>query len=288
MPNEILAFLNLRPGKIVLDCTVGYGGHAARILDNIIPDGRLIGVDWDKSALEQAKKNLADYNGNFSLICDNFSNLDKVLSRFKVKKLDACILDLGVSSAQLENPERGFSIKYDGPLDMRMDTSHGIDATRLINSLPEFELMKVIKELGEERFARAIARGIARERRREPIATTWKLAHIITRSIPARFRRRRIHPATRTFQALRIAVNKELDNLEHFLQILPQYLKKNARVCVISFHSLEDRIVKHTFRRYGKESVFNLLTKKPLTPTDEEIKLNPRARSAKLRVAEKI
>ena len=288
LSNEVLEYLNLRPGKTVLDCTVGCGGHALQILKRVIPEGRLIGIDWDRDALDAAEKNLVDYKGHFSLVCDNFLNIADILARLGVKKVDACLFDLGVSSLQLENPQRGFSIKYDGPLDMRMDRQCGIAASRLVNKLPEYGLVKILRDFGEERFCRSIAKRIARIRQARPISTTWELASIVTNSLPHRFRRSRIHPATKTFQALRIAVNKELENLERVLKILPAYLNKKARVCVISFHSLEDRRVKRFFRNNYSNKTFEIITKKPVAPSDGEVKSNPRARSAKLRVAERV
>ena len=287
MSDEALEHLELSPGNIALDCTVGCGGHAQAILNSVLPGGRLIGIDWDKDALEEARKSLVDYKGHFDLFCDNFANAAAVLDACKVKKIDACLVDLGMSSLQLENPGRGFSIKYDGPLDMRMDKKSRIDASQIVNDLPEYELMKLLRAYGEERFARSIARGIARARSKKPIATTWELAKVVTGSMPARFRHRKIHPATRTFQALRIAVNKELGNLEQILDVMPGYLKEGSRICVISFHSLEDRIVKRFFKKSAAEKTLKIITKKPLVPRDAETKENPRARSAKLRVAEK-
>lgn len=288
MLEEVQQYLDLKPAQTVLDCTVGCGGHARRLLEKIAPDGTLIGIDWDKRALEEAEKNLAEFKGRFKLVCDNFANLAEILSTLGIKKIDACLLDLGVSSLQLENQERGFSIRYDGPLDMRMDSRTEINASDVVNKLPEYELAGILREFGDERFSRSIAKAIVRERQKEPISSTWKLARIATNSIPARFRKRRIHPATRTFLALRIAVNKELENLNRLLVLLPGYLAKKARVCIISFHSLEDRIAKQFFKKVASENIFRIITKKPITPTPEEIYHNPRARSAKFRVAEKI
>lgn len=284
--SEIISFLNLSPGKIILDCTIGSGGHAYEILKAILPGGRLIGIDCDQEALEAAKKKLAEFNGHFDLICDNFANLESVLDGLNMKRLDGCVLDLGVSSMQLENSSRGFSIKYNGPLDMRMDKRTEISALGLVNGLNEYELVKILREFGEERFSKSVARGILRARSKNEISTTWELARVVAGSIPPRFRNRRIHPATKTFQALRIAVNRELENLESILETIPAYLGKSARLCVISFHSLEDRIVKNFFK--GKKDIFMTITKKPIRPKDEEITNNARARSAKLRVAEKI
>lgn len=289
MLREVLAHLGLKPGMIVLDATIGCGGHAQKILERILPDGFLVGVDWDSDAIKEAERKLACYKGHFKLFCDNFANIDNILSALQIKKLDGCLFDLGVSSLQLENPGRGFSIKHDGKLDMRMNKeAAAVSAFELVNRLPEHELAAILKRFGEERFARSIARNIVRKREKEEISTTWQLAAVAIASVPARFRNRKIHPATRTFLALRLAVNRELDNLECILKKLPPYLKKGARVCVISFHSLEDRIVKNLFRQYSSEKIANVITKKVLVPLAEEISSNPRARSAKFRIAEKI
>jgi len=283
MTDEVLEYLDLKPGMRILDSTVGCGGHAYKILEKILPGGHLTGIDWDETAIEEARKNLVDFIGHFDLICNNFTDLECILNNSHIKKFDGCLLDLGVSSMQLENPQRGFSIKYDGPLDMRMDRANPVGATEIVNKLSERELVRILREFGEERFSKSIARRIIEKRRKKPITTTWELASIIKGKY-----RGKIHPATRTFQALRIAVNRELENLDQALKRIPDYLRKNARFCVIAFHSLEDRKVKFAFKKLAAEKSFKILTKKPLRATLEEIKSNPRARSAKLRVAEKL
>lgn len=268
-----------------MDCTLGGGGHARIILEHITPGGRLIGIDRDKDALDKASENLKRFKDNIVLIQSNFKDLKSALEKKGIGEVDGILFDLGLSSLQLEDEERGFSIKRNGPLDMRMDRALGIDAGHLVNSLSEHDLASILREYGQERFWRRIAKMIVSKR---PIETTFKLAEIVTNATPARFRHGRIHPATRTFQALRIAVNGELDALRSVLDIVPSYIKKSGRLCVISFHSLEDRIVKHKFREFKAAGLFEILTKKPIVPEREEVLMNARSRSAKLRVAERL
>ncbi len=286
--DEVIENLNLSPGKTILDATIGEGGHSIEILKKILPGGRLIGIDRDIEALKVSEEWLKGFQENLWLILGNFRELDNILETKRIKNCDGILFDLGISSFQLENPERGFSIKKDGPIDMRMSRSQGLSAFDIVNRFTEEELSMLIRDFGEEHFHRRIARRIVQERRRSPIATTSQLADIVSKAMPRRFKSYRIHPATRTFLALRIRVNEELDNLAEGLDKAINFLAPGGRLCVISFHSLEDRIVKRTFADYSRSEILRLINKKPIRPGHEEIKSNPRARSAKLRVAEKI
>lgn len=285
MLDEVIGSLNLKPGYIVLDATVGGGGHAVEILKRISPGGKLIGLDADASALTIAASSLRDFGASYKLVNENFRNLDKVLSSEGVQKLDACLLDLGISSFQINEGSRGFSLQYDARLDMRMDPRLEMSAWDVVNRYKEEDLAEIIKNYGEERFARRIARYIVYNRGESPIDTTGQLRSLIHRAVKGR--RGRIDPATRTFQAIRIEVNDELGALEEGLKKGIGYLAACRRVAVISFHSLEDRIVKNTFKLYAFRGELGIITKKPQTASREEILNNPRARSAKLRVAER-
>lgn len=286
---EILSWLRCRPGGIYLDCTVGQGGHAERVLDQIGPDGVLIGMDRDPSAIAATEVRLARFGTRLRLVCGNFAGLRRQVQSLGVSEVDGVIFDLGVSSAQLDRPERGFSFQTDGPLDMRMDQAGGLTAAQLIRDLSEPELADLIDRYGEERFARRIARAIVRARVTHQIETTLQLASVIRSAVPSAYRHGRLHCATRTFQALRIAVNRELDVLEESIRAAAAVLAPGGRLCVISFHSLEDRIAKQTFKALsqGPGARLSVLTKKPVVPLEAECRDNPRARSAKLRVAER-
>lgn len=288
MLKEIISSLELKRGAVVVDATVGGGGHSSQILKKIIPDGRLVGIDADPDALIIAAHTLKDYTGNFTLVNDNFRNIDRILSKENIKDVDAILMDLGISSYQLEDANRGFSIKQESRLDMRMNSRSGITAYDIINRCSEKDLSEIIEKYGEERFHNRIARYISESRRNKPIETTRELAGIIHRAVGYRYRNLRIDPATRTFQAIRIRVNDELGSLEEGLKKAIFWLKPGGRIAVISFHSLEDRIVKNLFKGYSGLGVLKIITKKPLTPSQDEIFDNPRARSAKMRVAERI
>ena len=278
---EVLQYLAPEPGQIIVDCTLGGGGHAAAILSCLGPSGVLIGLDQDPAMLERAGKKLG--KDNVRLVHANFARLRDVLDRLGVDRVDGILADLGVSSDQLASADRGFSFRLRGPLDMRLDpTAPGPTAADIVNRSPERELVRILNEYGEERFARRIARAIVDARRREPIRTTEQLAAIVRAAVPPRYERGRIDPATRTFQALRIAVNRELDALRSFLEQLPRCLRVGGRAVVISFHSLEDRLVKQAFANH---QLWDRLTKKPVRPSAEEVAVNPRARSARLRAA---
>lgn len=290
MPSEVLYWLLGDGRKIFLDCTVGYSGHAEKLLEGSGPDGRLVGLDRDRSAIEASRQRLSRFGARAILIHGHFMELKQHLSEQGLAQVDGIIFDLGVSSPQLDEPARGFSFQNEGPLDMRMDQSMGGTAADLINRWPEAQLADAIYQFGEERFSRRIARAIVRARERHPLGTTKELVSVIEGAVPANYRHGRLHCATRTFQALRISVNQELDCLEPALCDAVDVLSPGGRLCVISFHSLEDRIVKHTLRALsGKDDpALVVLTKKPQVPSRDESDRNPRSRSAKLRAAQRV
>ncbi|HAJ56936.1 MAG TPA: 16S rRNA (cytosine(1402)-N(4))-methyltransferase [Candidatus Omnitrophica bacterium] len=288
MLQEVISMLKLRNGSTVVDATLGMGGHAAAILEKILPNGRLIGIDKDEEALNIAKDHLSYFSDSCMFVHDDFRNLDKIIGRFDLTGVDAILFDVGVSSYQLESASRGFSIKAEGPLDMRMDRKSFISAYDLLNNLTEEEISSILWRFGQERFSRRIARNIVAARQRSPISSTTQLAELVTKALPYKARFHKIHPATRTFQALRIAVNRELDALDEALKKAALILKKRGRICVITFHSLEDRIVKENFRELARTGSFQLVFKKILRPGQEELKNNPRARSAKMRAIERV
>jgi 16S rRNA (cytosine1402-N4)-methyltransferase len=274
----------------ILDCTVGYGGHAETLLKSCAPGTTIIGLDRDIRAIDFCKQRLIRFGDRVVLLRGNHRDLKRHLAEAGFPAVDGVLFDFGVSSPQLDDPARGFSFQQEGRLDMRMDQTTGLTAADLVNTTPEQELADIIFQYGEERYARRIARAIVRERERHPIETTGTLASIVARSVPSSYRRGRIHCATRTFQALRIAVNHELESLEPSLRDAVDVLNPGGKICAVTFHSLEDRIVKRTFRALaqGPGASLALLTKKPVLPTEEEYRANPRARSAKLRVAERL
>jgi len=290
MLNEVLNYLNLSPGKVIVDATIGTAGHSLDILKRILPGGRLIGIDRDKESLEVARGRLHDFDSACEFVHANFVDIDTILKNLNIKKVDGVLFDLGISSFQLENPLRGFSFQNEGPLDMRLDQDSYISAYDLVNNLNEDEISTLLWHFGQERWHNRIARLLVKERQRQPISTTSQLVNIIVRSIPHRYSHRhyRIHPATRTFQAVRIAVNRELETLEIAINKALAILEKKARICVISFHSLEDRVVKLNFRQSASLGLINIITLKPQTPTQAEIEANPSSRSSKLRVAERL
>jgi len=285
MVEEVMTFLRCEPGHTYVDATLGAGGHASEILKRSAPDGMLIGIEWDEEALSEARKTLLSFGDRVKVFRENFAHLPDLM---KVESADGILLDLGLSSIQLEKEERGFSFRGEGPLDMRMDQRMDDTAADLVNHLSSEELESILSQYGEERWAKRIIRAVVQEREREPIRTTQALRKIAHRAIPRRFHSHRIDPATRTFQALRIRVNQELENLQELLETGWKILKKGGRMCVISFHSLEDRLVKETFRVLEKQGEMVVLTKKPVRSSEEEQDRNPRSRSAKLRCAERI
>ena len=287
MLREVTGSLNLKSGDIVLDATLGGGGHAREILNRILPDGKLIALDADEAAAERVADILKDYGGAFIFVNENFRDLDRILAKQNIKHINAALFDIGVSSYQLDENSRGFSIRGDGSLDMRIDRRQKLTAHDIVNRLKERELSDIIEKFGEERFHRRIARYIVEARNKNPIATTGELAGVIHRAIGFRSKKYRIDPATRTFQAIRIAVNDELSALEEGIKKAVSWLAPGGRIAVISFHSLEDRIVKNLFRGYAALGVLKVITKKPVRPGPEEVAGNARARSGRLRIAER-
>ena len=290
MAKEMLFWLVREDRRAYLDCTVGYSGHSEKLLEASGSDSRLIGLDRDASAIAASRERLARFGDRVLLIHGHFVDLKQHLAANGIDQVDGILFDFGVSSTQLEEPARGFSFQGDGPLDMRMDQSVSGTAADLINRWPEAQLADTIFQFGEERFSRRIARAIVHARERHPLSTTKELVTVIEEAVPVNYRHGRIHCATRTFQAFRIAVNQELDCLEPALRDAVDVLTPGGRLCGISFHSLEDRIVKHTFRALsGKDNPsLMVLTKKPQIPTREESERNPRSRSAKLRAAQRV
>lgn len=285
--NEVLQWLDLKPGRVIVDGTLGYGGHASEILRRIIPQGRLLGFDKDPGAVTETSKVLGDFGDCVMIFHEDFKNIPTQLESLG-QKADGVFLDLGVSSPQLDEARRGFSFKSEGPLDMRMNPEDPLTAREVVNTYPKQELAEIFWKYGEERFSRRIAEKIAQVREKRRIETTTELESIIWQAVPNSYRHGRIHPATRAFQALRIEVNKEIEALEIFLLKSLDVLSSGGRLVIISFHSLEDRIVKNTFREFAKEAKGKILTKKPVIPALEEIQENPRSRSAKLRVFQKV
>jgi 16S rRNA (cytosine1402-N4)-methyltransferase len=296
MVSEVVAHLDCGPGKTFVDATVGGGGHAAAILEASSPDGILVGIDRDKDILAVAEKALAKYRGRFELVHANFRDLATVLERQGRGPVDGLLLDLGISSWQVDTPERGFSFRTEAPLDMRMDRGEEMTAARLIREVPEEKLAEIIWKFGEERRSRVIARAIKHAVTEKRMFTTTALAEVVKEALGGRTPRgrRRLHPATRTFQALRIAVNGEMDALDGVLRQLPAAVAPGGRCCCLAYHSLEDRLVKNAFRDLAgrgmekRTPVVEVLTKKPLAPAEDEVRANPRSRSARLRAFRKL
>ena len=296
--DEAIEGLRARPGGYFVDCTVGLGGHAAAILERIMPSGRLLGIDADPEAIHVSQDELSNYGEAVTLANDNFVNLEAICKRYHFHPVDGVLFDLGVSSLQLDTAERGFSFHLDAHLNMRFDPRQGLTASDIVNTFSEQELARLIEKYGEERHSRRIARHIVQNR---PVATTLELARLVEQAL--RSKRARIHPATRTFMALRIAANSELQNLEPALKQAIDLLRPEGRLAVISYHSLEDRIVKQFMRRAasnclcpprtvmcrcGHVPTLKLISRKVIKPTSLEIESNPRSRSAKLRIAERL
>lgn len=301
--DEVVHALDPRPDAVLVDATLGLGGHAAALLDRLGPDGRLYGIDRDHAALQVATRRLVPFLDRFVPLHGRYEDLPELIRSAGCFAVDGIVADLGVSSLQLDDPERGFSFRQDGPLDMRMDPSEGRSAAEWLAAVPEIELRRVLHVYGEEKLAGRIARAIVRRRDERPFTTTLDLAELVVGVAGPRARRYRIHPATRTFQAIRIAVNGEIDGLKAFVHDAVSVLRKGGRLAVIAFHSLEDRAIKQAMRGLahrctcppdlpvcacGRENVVRLVGTKPIRPSDEEVRDNPRARSARLRVVERI
>ncbi|NLK95852.1 MAG: 16S rRNA (cytosine(1402)-N(4))-methyltransferase RsmH [Clostridiales bacterium] len=300
--NECLEGLNIKSDGIYVDCTLGGAGHSSEILKRLSKDGLLIGIDQDKDALKAAKEKLSSYV-NVRYVHNNFYNIDSILDELGIEKVDGILMDLGVSSYQLDEAERGFSYMKDAPLDMRMNKDNEFSAYNIVNEYSEEELFRIIKEYGEERFAKRISQFIVDRRMKHPIETTLELVDVIKAAIPAKARREGPHPAKRTFQAIRIEVNKELEILNKAIEDGIKRLNSKGRMAIITFHSLEDRIVKLKFKELsdpctcpkefpicvcGKKPEIKLITRKVIEPSKDELEDNPRSRSAKLRIAERI
>lgn len=283
MPGEVLEFLRVRPDGVYIDATLGVGGHAEEILKRL-RGGRLLGIDRDPKAIAEARPHLHQFEDNLIVLRGNFADIDALHAWSGLSRADGMLADLGMSSQQVDDAARGFSFSRSGPLDMRMDPDIETTAGQIVNQSRERELADMIFRLGEERHSRRIARSIVKAR---PIRTTTELAQVVSRAIPYRAGLHQIHPATRTFQALRLAVNRELENLADFLSKALAVLAPGGRLVMLSFHSLEDRIVKQAFQGWQRESLARVLTRKVVRPSPEEVGANPRSRSAKLRAAEK-
>lgn len=300
--DETVEILKPEPGKVYVDCTLGGGGHFRNILERVLPGGRMVGIDQDQDSIDFVRDGLGEKSGQVDLVKGNFSDLKRIVESLGLDRVDGVLFDLGVSSHQLDIAERGFSFMQDAPLDMRMSRDNPVTAAELVKNLPERELADLIWIHSDERFSRRIARAIVVARTKRPIATTKDLADVVSSAIPRAAKPKDIHPATRTFQALRIAVNSEMEVLDQGLEQAVEVLKVGGKLLVISYHSLEDRKVKHFFRQMsghcvcppnlpvcgcGARETLKILTKKPVTPSPDEIEENPRARSAKLRAAER-
>lgn len=300
---ETIDNLQIKPEGIYVDGTLGGGGHSCRIASGLTGAGRLIGIDQDEAAIDAAGARLAPYEEKVTLIRDNYRNARQALMRIGIDKVDGIVLDLGVSSFQLDNAERGFSYKYDTALDMRMDLRQSLTAADIVNDYDEMQLYHVIKDYGEEQFAKNIAKHIVNARKDKPIETTGELNEIIKAAIPAKMRATGGHPSKRTFQAIRIECNQELEVLKESLDDFIEMLNPGGRICIITFHSLEDRIVKTAFRRNenpctcppdfpvcvcGQISKGKVITRKPILPSQDELAVNKRSKSAKLRVFERV
>lgn len=299
---ETIENLNIKPNGIYVDGTLGGGGHSYEIA-KLLTTGRLIGIDQDEAAINAAGERLSQFKNNVTIVRSNYSEIKRVLTEIGVHKVDGILLDLGVSSYQLDTPERGFSYKEDAPLDMRMDTRNTKTAKDIVNTYSEMELFRIIRDYGEDNFAKNIAKHIVRMREEKPIETTYELTEAIKAAIPMKLRVNTGHPAKRTFQAIRIELNQELEVLKNTLQDMIELLAPGGRLCIITFHSLEDRIVKSNFRMNekpctcppnfpvcvcGKKPLGKVITRKPILPSEQELLENKRAKSSKLRVFEKI
>ena len=300
---ETIANLNIRPSGIYIDGTLGGAGHSYEIAKRLTEGGRLVGIDQDEDAIQAATAHLSPFADRVTIVHDNYEHIPEIAERLGIREADGILLDIGVSSYQLDNPERGFSYNEDEPLDMRMDQENPVSAKTIVNTWSAEDLARILKDYGEERYAGRIAENIAKAREQHPLETTGELVAIIRSSIPMKMQEKYGNPCKRTFQAIRIACNRELDVLQDSIDSLIDLLAPGGRLCIITFHSLEDRIVKNAFRRHenpctcppefpvcvcGKKSKGTVITKKPITASEEELAANKRAASAKLRVFEKL
>ncbi|HAR91537.1 MAG TPA: 16S rRNA (cytosine(1402)-N(4))-methyltransferase [Eubacterium sp.] len=300
--DETIEGLNINPDGIYFDGTLGGGGHSYEILKRLTGKGILIGVDRDGDAIDAASERLKEFEGKFQLVRSNYSEIETILNDLKISKIDGIVLDLGVSSYQIDNLERGFSYKEDAPLDMRMDQRQLLNAADVVNGYTEEQLIAMLRDYGEERYAKSIAKAIIEGRKDKPIATTQELSDIVKNAVPKKYQIAKGHPAKKTFQAIRIEVNNELNVLKTTLDKMIEHLNPGGRICVITFHSLEDRIVKLNFRNNenpctcppdfpvcvcGKKSKGKVITRKPIVPSDEEVENNKRSKSSKLRIFER-
>ena len=303
MLEEVIESLAIKPNGIYVDGTLGGAGHSSEIVKRLGEDGRLIGIDQDGEAIEAATKRLKPYKDKVTIVRSNYAQMKEVLRDLGIHKVDGILLDLGVSSYQLDNAERGFTYREDVPLDMRMDQRQEVTARDIVNDYSEYDLYRIIRDYGEDRFAKNIAKHIVAARQVKPITTTGELTEIIRESIPMKMQVKSGHPAKRTFQAIRIELNKELEVLQNNLDDMIDLLNPGGRICIITFHSLEDRIVKTNFKRNenpctcpsdfpvcvcGKKSKGKVVTRKPILPSEEELEVNSRSKSAKLRVFERV
>ena len=302
--NETIENLNIKPDGIYVDGTLGGGGHAYQVASRLSEKGRLIGIDQDADAIAAAGERLKEFGDKITIIRSNYANMKEELHRIGVEKVDGIVLDLGVSSFQLDTPERGFTYRDENaPLDMRMDDRQSLTAKDIVNGYSEMDLYRIIRDYGEDKFAKNIAKHIVQERAKKPIETTGELTEIIRASIPMKVQATGGHPAKRTFQAIRIELNRELEVLQNNLDDMIELLNPGGRICIITFHSLEDRIVKTNFKRNenpctcpsdfpvcvcGKKSKGKVVTRKPILPSEEELEVNSRSKSAKLRVFERV
>lgn len=281
---------NLKPeaGDVVLDATAGGGGHSEELLRKIVPGGRLIAVDKDSEAIERARRRLREFEEAVTYVNEDFRDIERIFDHLGIGSIDKALFDLGMSSFQVDDGKRGFSFLKEGPLDMRFDPTRGISAREIVNEFSSAALADIIKKFGEERYATLVSKKICSARKKRRIETTSELKDIIVDAIGQKYRKQRLHPAVRTFQALRIYVNDEVTAAEEGIKKTIDYLKPSGRICVIAFHSIEDRVVKNIFRDRARDRQLKILTKKPIVPEEEEVRSNPRSRSAKLRAAERL
>jgi len=288
LQKEVIEYLDPKPNENFIDCTIGEGGHTLAILEKNGPKGKVLGIDADPEIIRNLKLEIRNFKKRIILVCDNFANLAETVKKQRFKSVSGILFDLGMSSWHLETSSRGFSFQKKEPLDMRYNLQNPLTAEKILNYWSRVEIEKILKDYGEEQFAPKIAEALLNFRKFKPLQTTSQLVEIIKRATPGWYHRRKIHFATKTFQALRIAVNDELNNLEKALPQALNILKPGGRIVVISFHSLEDRIVKNFLKEGNKNNLLKILTKKPITPSFKEMKINPRSRSAKLRASQKI